>query len=181
MEKRLGGQPLLLFGYSMGSSSNSVSVMSFHFIGVVTSRRNQDIISTGIRFRTELRETVQSGGRPAIPAHCPTDYRQLIEQCWATDPAGRPSFSEIVRKRVFSDLGRSQYDRGSISHSTRGSMGSMAPSVLGLSPPSASPQSPPLLPPKPASPVRSLKPKAMAYAKGRRGHYASLDKDESGL
>ena len=49
----------------------------------------EDITTTGIRFRTELRETVASGGRPLIPVHCPTDYRRLIEQCWATNPEAR--------------------------------------------------------------------------------------------
>jgi len=39
---------------------------------------------------------VFSGQKPDIPVGMPTDYRALMEACWATDPAARPTFSEIL-------------------------------------------------------------------------------------
>ncbi|GMJ07188.1 hypothetical protein like AT5G57610 [Hibiscus trionum] len=36
--------------------------------------------------------------RPTIPAWCDPEWKALMEQCWASDPAERPSFSEISQK-----------------------------------------------------------------------------------
>ncbi|XP_054812013.1 uncharacterized protein LOC129313126 isoform X2 [Prosopis cineraria] len=41
--------------------------------------------------------------RPTIPSNCDLEWRTLMEQCWAPNPAARPSFSEITsRLRVMS-------------------------------------------------------------------------------
>ncbi|XP_020228859.1 dual specificity protein kinase splB [Cajanus cajan] len=41
--------------------------------------------------------------RPTIPNHCDPEWRTLMEQCWAPNPAARPSFTEIAsRLRVMS-------------------------------------------------------------------------------
>ncbi|KAL5543706.1 hypothetical protein UlMin_007490 [Ulmus minor] len=41
--------------------------------------------------------------RPTIPSHCDSEWRTLMEQCWAPNPAVRPSFTEIAsRLRVMS-------------------------------------------------------------------------------
>lgn len=45
-----------------------------------------------------VEEKVLSGGRPQLPGECPDSLRLLLEECWASDPLKRPSFSEIVRK-----------------------------------------------------------------------------------
>ncbi|XP_078432612.1 RAF-like serine/threonine-protein kinase 24 [Wolffia australiana] len=34
--------------------------------------------------------------RPPVPASCDPEWRRLMEQCWAPDPAQRPSFTEIA-------------------------------------------------------------------------------------
>lgn len=39
---------------------------------------------------------VFSGQKPDIPADMPAEYRALMEACWATDPAARPTFPEIL-------------------------------------------------------------------------------------
>lgn len=39
---------------------------------------------------------VQNTLRPIIPEQCESEWRKLMEQCWATDPASRPSFTEIT-------------------------------------------------------------------------------------
>nr|XP_010920603.1 uncharacterized protein LOC105044392 isoform X1 [Elaeis guineensis] len=36
--------------------------------------------------------------RPEIPTWCDPAWRSLMERCWATDPASRPSFSEIAKE-----------------------------------------------------------------------------------
>ncbi|XP_043813364.1 uncharacterized protein LOC110616777 isoform X3 [Manihot esculenta] len=36
--------------------------------------------------------------RPAIPNFCDPDWKRLMEQCWAPNPAARPSFTEIARR-----------------------------------------------------------------------------------
>ncbi|KAK6917006.1 Serine-threonine/tyrosine-protein kinase, catalytic domain [Dillenia turbinata] len=36
--------------------------------------------------------------RPPVPNYCDPDWRLLMEQCWAPDPAARPSFTEIARR-----------------------------------------------------------------------------------
>ncbi|PSR92596.1 Mitogen-activated protein kinase kinase kinase [Actinidia chinensis var. chinensis] len=41
--------------------------------------------------------------RPSIPSYCDPEWRSLMEQCWAPNPAARPSFTEIAsRLRVMS-------------------------------------------------------------------------------
>ncbi|XP_057795208.1 uncharacterized protein LOC131011416 [Salvia miltiorrhiza] len=41
--------------------------------------------------------------RPTIPSHCDSEWRRLMEQCWAPNPSLRPSFTEIAsRLRVMS-------------------------------------------------------------------------------
>ncbi|VFQ97460.1 unnamed protein product [Cuscuta campestris] len=36
--------------------------------------------------------------RPHIPSFCDPEWRMLMEQCWAPDPAARPSFTDIARR-----------------------------------------------------------------------------------
>ncbi|XP_061953750.1 uncharacterized protein LOC133676157 [Populus nigra] len=41
--------------------------------------------------------------RPPVPSFCDSEWRLLMEQCWAPDPLARPSFTEITRRlRVMS-------------------------------------------------------------------------------
>ncbi|KAD1859316.1 hypothetical protein E3N88_34911 [Mikania micrantha] len=41
--------------------------------------------------------------RPVIPSDCDPEWRRLMEECWAPDPAVRPSFTEITNQlRVMS-------------------------------------------------------------------------------
>lgn len=40
----------------------------------------------------------QRGLRPRIPPDCPTEYAQLMQQCWADDPDERPGFREILER-----------------------------------------------------------------------------------
>lgn len=41
--------------------------------------------------------------RPPVPGYCDSEWRLLMEQCWAPDPVVRPSFTEIARRlRVMS-------------------------------------------------------------------------------
>ncbi|KAG6691417.1 hypothetical protein I3843_10G061400 [Carya illinoinensis] len=41
--------------------------------------------------------------RPPVPSYCDSEWRFLMEQCWAPDPVVRPSFTEITQRlRVMS-------------------------------------------------------------------------------
>ena len=41
--------------------------------------------------------------RPTIPSYCDSEWKLLMEQCWAPNPVMRPSFTEIAsRLRVMS-------------------------------------------------------------------------------
>ncbi|KAK4431945.1 putative serine/threonine-protein kinase SIS8 [Sesamum alatum] len=41
---------------------------------------------------------VNNSLRPQIPTWCDPEWKSLMESCWASDPAQRPSFSEISQK-----------------------------------------------------------------------------------
>lgn len=45
----------------------------------------------------ELANYVIDGGRPAVPGNVPSGYRSLMVSCWASDPAERPTFAEVVQ------------------------------------------------------------------------------------
>eukprot|EP01094_Clydonella_sp_ATCC50884_P021946 TRINITY_DN493_c0_g3_i1.p1 TRINITY_DN493_c0_g3~~TRINITY_DN493_c0_g3_i1.p1 ORF type:complete len:2040 (-),score=911.87 TRINITY_DN493_c0_g3_i1:136-6255(-) len=51
-----------------------------------------------ISFMSALENKVIEGQRPAIPDHCPAEYRHLIETCWSGNPEERPSFVEIKKE-----------------------------------------------------------------------------------
>ncbi|GAA0176126.1 non-receptor serine/threonine protein kinase [Lithospermum erythrorhizon] len=52
--------------------------------------------------------------RPPIPSFCDGEWRKLMEQCWAPNPAGRPSFTEIAsRLRVMSTAAHTKAPKAS--------------------------------------------------------------------
>ena len=40
----------------------------------------------------------RDGLRPAFPRGTPADYARLASDCWAADPAARPSMAEVVAR-----------------------------------------------------------------------------------
>ncbi|XP_062509749.1 uncharacterized protein LOC134185881 [Corticium candelabrum] len=50
------------------------------------------------RFDYQVDDAVSAGGRPHIPSDTPTDYRQLIIDCWQHAPSNRPTFPVIVQR-----------------------------------------------------------------------------------
>ncbi|KGN46800.1 uncharacterized protein LOC101203233 [Cucumis sativus] len=47
--------------------------------------------------------------RPTIPSYCDSEWRRLMEHCWAPNPTDRPSFTEVAgRLRVMSTSASSQ-------------------------------------------------------------------------
>ncbi len=46
--------------------------------------------------RDMLRRNVLEGRRPPIPGSLPDDVSHIITQCWAQDPAQRPTFNQLV-------------------------------------------------------------------------------------
>ncbi|KAL1221376.1 Serine/threonine-protein kinase EDR1 [Cardamine amara subsp. amara] len=50
--------------------------------------------------------------RPTIPIYCDSDWRILMEECWAPNPTARPSFTEIAgRLRVMSTAATSNQSK----------------------------------------------------------------------
>lgn len=58
------------------------------------------------RFDYQVEDAIVSGERPATPADCPRDYRQLMMDCWQHNPEHRPTFV-VIAQRV--DLLLSQF------------------------------------------------------------------------
>jgi len=54
-------------------------------------------VSTGITFGIPFAGGIVNNTlRPHVPASCDPEWRRLMEQCWAPDPAQRPAFTEIA-------------------------------------------------------------------------------------
>ena len=51
-------------------------------------------------------EKVARGYRVPIPARWPEAVRELVAQCWAQDPADRPSMDDVARMLVSAEGGR---------------------------------------------------------------------------
>ncbi|KAL1566928.1 hypothetical protein AAHA92_02467 [Salvia divinorum] len=52
--------------------------------------------------------------RPTIPSYCDSEWRRLMEECWAPNPSLRPSFTEIAsRLRVMSSSAQTTKKAGS--------------------------------------------------------------------
>ncbi|CAI0394018.1 unnamed protein product [Linum tenue] len=58
-------------------------------VAIISGRRYAKIHYGGI---------VNNTLRPKIPTWCDPEWKSLMESCWASEPAERPSFSEISRK-----------------------------------------------------------------------------------
>jgi serine/threonine protein kinase len=46
----------------------------------------------------EIARFVMEGNREKIPKDCPSDFKELIEQCWSQEPNQRPEFQEIATR-----------------------------------------------------------------------------------
>jgi hypothetical protein len=60
----------------------------------------EEIECSAVDFANRLTERVTAGERPRLPDGCapaPLGYLELMQQCWADNPAERPRFDAIVR------------------------------------------------------------------------------------
>ncbi|KAK3118998.1 hypothetical protein QOZ80_9BG0712150 [Eleusine coracana subsp. coracana] len=51
-----------------------------------------------LHYGTIIGGIVNNTLRPPVPDTCDSEWRALMEQCWATEPSERPSFTEVVNR-----------------------------------------------------------------------------------
>ncbi|KAL3851020.1 hypothetical protein ACJIZ3_012902 [Penstemon smallii] len=92
--------PELLNG-SSSKVSEKVDVFSFGIVlwEILTGEEPY----TNMHYGAIIGGIVNNTLRPTIPSYCDPDWKRLMEECWAPNPAVRPSFTEIAsRLRVMS-------------------------------------------------------------------------------
>jgi serine/threonine protein kinase len=63
-----------------------------------------DELSDGTAFFRQLNRALQTGRRPAIPDDVAAEHGEFVavmQRCWASDPADRPSFAEVSTELFF--------------------------------------------------------------------------------
>jgi len=63
--------------------------------------------------------SVQAGYREARPPTCPTSVHTLLIKCWASTPADRPSFADLVRTHMPDTHVMPREGRGELTYSPR--------------------------------------------------------------
>ena len=48
----------------------------------------------------QIMRAMDRGERPFLPPACPPVYRNLVYDCWQTNPRLRPSFQNIIERLV---------------------------------------------------------------------------------
>ncbi|XP_021900967.1 uncharacterized protein LOC110816917 isoform X2 [Carica papaya] len=92
--------PELLNG---GSNKVSEKVDVFSFGIVLWEILTGDEPYANMHYGAIIGGIVNNTLRPTIPSFCDPEWRRLMEECWAPNPAARPSFTEIAgRLRVMS-------------------------------------------------------------------------------
>ncbi|RDY07763.1 putative serine/threonine-protein kinase SIS8, partial [Mucuna pruriens] len=89
----------------LNGSSNKVSekVDVFSFGIVLWEILTGDEPYANMHYGAIIGGIVNNTLRPTIPSYCDFEWKTLMEQCWAPNPAVRPSFTEIARRlRVMS-------------------------------------------------------------------------------
>lgn len=92
--------PELLSG-SSSKVSEKVDVFSFGIVlwEILTGEEPYATMHYGAIIGGIVNNTL----RPTIPSYCDAEWRTLMDECWAPNPAARPSFTEIAsRLRVMS-------------------------------------------------------------------------------
>ncbi|KAJ6678225.1 SERINE-THREONINE PROTEIN KINASE [Salix viminalis] len=84
----------------LNGSSNKVSekVDVFSFAIVLWEILTGDEPYANMHYGAIIGGIVSNTLRPTIPSYCDSEWRGLMEQCWAPNPAVRPSFTEIARR-----------------------------------------------------------------------------------
>ncbi|KAK3254090.1 hypothetical protein CYMTET_36681, partial [Cymbomonas tetramitiformis] len=79
--------------YTFGMVLYELVARQYPFLGM------QDVV---------VMNSITQGRRPDIPNDCPSDFAQLIQDCWKQNPTQRPAFDEI--KRRLDQMGAERYE-----------------------------------------------------------------------
>ena len=82
--------------FSFGSLMYEVTHQSFPFAKLIQQRNR---VERAIDWYQACKRLTMQGARPMLdPAVCPKGMRQLIRECWRTDPSRRPTMAHIVER-----------------------------------------------------------------------------------
>ena len=73
----------------------------YHSFGIVMWEivsRDLPYRDRGYRWMKDIKEAVLSGIRPTIPGGLLESYRDLMSECWSSDPSRRPTFTEVIQR-----------------------------------------------------------------------------------
>eukprot|EP00775_Hariotina_reticulata_P013655 gene13655-13778_t len=80
----------------LATGRNSPAADVFAFGVMMWEAWTGDAAFKGLHFGQVCHAVVTENARPEIPGDMPTDYRQLMERCWAREPYQRPTMAQVL-------------------------------------------------------------------------------------
>lgn len=109
--KGVGGTPFYMSPEALDEQPPDAKSDVYAFAIILWELVTQKVPYTDEKFRTDALGlaqlycyVVEEKKRPVIPQDCPPKLAKLIEQCWAHDPADRPTFQEILDSRILDEV-----------------------------------------------------------------------------
>ncbi|ELR16845.1 protein kinase domain containing protein [Acanthamoeba castellanii str. Neff] len=109
--KSVGGTPFYMSPEALNEHPPDAKSDVYAFAIILWELVTQKVPYTDEKFRTDALglaqlycHVVEEKKRPVVPHDCPPKLAKLIEQCWAHDPADRPTFQEILDSRILDEV-----------------------------------------------------------------------------